>query len=264
MLACGAVPRAAGARSLESAGDRPGAGAEAPPVEKRTLSNGLQVWVMGVHKVPTVHLELAVRAGIAADPARKFGLASLAADMLDEGAGSRNALEIADAIDFLGAELSATGAVDATYVDLHVPVARLGRRAADHGGRRRAADVSGGRAEAAARGTARLAARDPGRSGAADPGRLPALVFGPTASLRHRRSIGTAASLKAITVADLKAFHAAHTGRRTRCWSSPATSPPTRWCRSSRRAFGGWKGTAARSRARCRRRAAADRAAACT
>jgi zinc protease len=37
-----------------------------PPVERRTLSNGLQVWVMGVHKVPTVHLELAVRAGVAA------------------------------------------------------------------------------------------------------------------------------------------------------------------------------------------------------
>ena len=45
--------------------------------------------------------------------------------MLDEGAGTRNALEIADAVDFLGAELSAIGAVDASYVDLHVPVARL-------------------------------------------------------------------------------------------------------------------------------------------
>ena len=74
-----------------------------PPVEKRTLSNGLQVWIMGVHKVPTVHLELAIRAGVAADPAGKFGLASLTADMLDEGAGTRNALQIADAVDFRGA-----------------------------------------------------------------------------------------------------------------------------------------------------------------
>ena len=84
------------------------------PVEKRTLSNGLQVWIMGVHKVPTVHLELTIRAGTAVDPAEKFGLASLTADMIDEGAGTRNALEIADAVDFLGAELSADAAVDAT------------------------------------------------------------------------------------------------------------------------------------------------------
>src|SRR5258708_39291767 len=80
---------------------------------------------MGVHKLPTVHIELALRAGIAADRPGKFGLASLTADMLDEGAGTRNALEIADAVDFLGADLTATGDVDASYVDLHVPVARL-------------------------------------------------------------------------------------------------------------------------------------------
>ena len=28
-----------------------------PPLETRTLSNGLQVRIIGVHKVPTVHLE---------------------------------------------------------------------------------------------------------------------------------------------------------------------------------------------------------------
>jgi len=45
--------------------------------------------------------------------------------MLDEGAGSRNALEIADAIDYLGAQLTAGASWDAAFVDLHVPVARL-------------------------------------------------------------------------------------------------------------------------------------------
>jgi len=95
------------------------------PLEKRTLSNGLQIQVMGVHKVPTVHIELAIRTGSGADPAGKFGLASLTADMIDEGAGSRSALEISDAIDYLGAQLSTTGGVDATFVELHVPVARL-------------------------------------------------------------------------------------------------------------------------------------------
>jgi predicted Zn-dependent peptidase len=180
-----------------------------PPVEKRTLSNGLQVWIMGVHKVPTVHLELTLRASIAADPPAKFGLASLTADMLDEGAGTRNALEIADAIDFLGAELSARGDVDGSYVDLHVPVARL-------------ADALPIMADVVARPTfpeaelkrlreERLASLLETQD---DPAQLiraafPRLVFGPT----HRYgtpSVGTAASLKGITVADLKAFHASY------------------------------------------------------
>jgi zinc protease len=179
-----------------------------PPVENRTLSNGLQVWIMGVHKVPTVHLSLTVRAGIAADPADRFGLASLTADMLDEGAGTRNALEIADAVDFLGAELVATGATDASYVDLHVPVARL-------------TDALPIMADVVARPTfpdAELKRLREERLASLletedDPEELiqaafPRLVFGAT----HRygtSSIGTAASLKAITAADLKAFHAA-------------------------------------------------------
>ena len=42
-------------RSFASAGARSAAGAAPAGLEKRTLSNGLQVWVVGVHKVPTVN-----------------------------------------------------------------------------------------------------------------------------------------------------------------------------------------------------------------
>ena len=165
---------------------------------------------MGVHKVPTVHLELTIRAGTAADPPEKFGLASLTADMLDEGAGTRDALEIADAVDYLGAELSATGAVDASYVDLHVPVARLADALpimADVVARPTFPDAE---LEAPPRGASRLAARDRGRSGAADPGRVSRGWSSARSIGTARRRIGTAASLKGFTVADLKAFHAAH------------------------------------------------------
>lgn len=180
-----------------------------PPLETRTLSNGLQVRVMGAHKVPTVHLELTFRTGVTADPAGKAGVASLTADMLDEGAGSRSALEIADAIDYLGAELTTAGGIDATFVDLHVPVARL-------------ADALPVMADVVARPTfpeaelnrlreERLASLLEMQD---DPEQLitvafPRLLFGAP----HRYgtpSIGTAASLKGITVADLKAFHAAN------------------------------------------------------
>jgi predicted Zn-dependent peptidase len=161
-----------------------------------------------MHKVPTVQLELAVRAGSAADPEGKFGLASLTADMLDEGAGDRTALQIADVIDFLGAELTTTAAVDAAFADLHVPIARLADALpvfADVIARPTFPDTELKRVREE-RLTSLIQARD-------DPEQLvrfafPRIVYGP----RHRygtAQMGTAASLQGFSVADLKAFHAA-------------------------------------------------------
>jgi zinc protease len=96
-----------------------------PQIQKRQLSNGLPVWIVELHEVPVVQVNLIVMAGSADDPAGKYGIASLTTAMLTEGAGSRAALEIADAVDFLGADLGAGSAIDASAVRLHVPVARL-------------------------------------------------------------------------------------------------------------------------------------------
>jgi zinc protease len=215
-----------------------------PPLEKRTLSNGLQVWIMGVHKVPVVHVELAVRAGIAADPAGKFGLASLAADMLDEGAGGRDALAIADAIDFLGAELSTFGAADATYVDLHVPAARL-------------ADALPVMADVVARPSfpdAELKRLRDERLASLlemqdDPEQMiqlafPRLVFGQ----RHRygtATIGSAASLQGISAADLKSFHASqfHPSNAVLVVAGDVSADAV--VPMLERAFGSWKGAPA-------------------
>ena len=75
--------------------------------------------------MPVVQANLVVLSGSGDDPAGKFGVANLTAAMLVEGAGSRSALEIADAVDFLGADLVANGGSDGSAVRLHVPVARL-------------------------------------------------------------------------------------------------------------------------------------------
>src|SRR5262245_37254139 len=96
-----------------------------PLVQKRQLSNGVPVWIVELHKVPVVQVNLVVLSGTAADPAGKFGIASLAAAMLEEGAGSKSALELADAVDYLGADLGTAAATDSLSVRLHVPVARL-------------------------------------------------------------------------------------------------------------------------------------------
>ncbi|HEV8610069.1 MAG TPA: pitrilysin family protein [Thermoanaerobaculia bacterium] len=96
-----------------------------PPVQKLSLGNGVAVLLVEQHEVPVVQLNVVARAGAGADPRDKPGLASLTADMLDEGAGSRSALQIADELDYLGADLQARAGWDSTSVALHVPLKRF-------------------------------------------------------------------------------------------------------------------------------------------
>jgi zinc protease len=96
-----------------------------PPIQKRTLSNGLPVWIVEMHEVPVVDITAIIRSGAAADPAGKYGLASFTAAMLDEGAGKLNALDLADAVDFLGASLTTGSSWDSSTVRLHTAVSKL-------------------------------------------------------------------------------------------------------------------------------------------
>ena len=99
----------------------PAARLQLPTIQKLELRNGLDVWLVEAHEVPLVQVNLVVHAGSGDDPTSQFGLASLTAAMLDEGAGARSALEIADEVDFLGAELGATSSFDSSAVRLNVP-----------------------------------------------------------------------------------------------------------------------------------------------
>lgn len=179
-----------------------------PEIHKRQLSNGLPVWLVELHEVPVAQVNLLVMGGTADDPAGQFGVASLMAAMLEEGAGSRSSLEIADAIDYLGADLAAASAIDSTAVRLHVPVARLGealpiladvalrptfrREELERLRRERLTDI--------------LQARD-------DPATIDAIaygrvLYGPT----HRYGtppFGTAETIKSMTVDDLRTFYRA-------------------------------------------------------
>ena len=96
-----------------------------PPTQKLKLANGVPVLLVELHEVPVVQVNVIVRAGAGADPLDKPGLASLTADMMDEGAGSRTALQIADELDYLGADLGTLARWDASGVALHVPAKRL-------------------------------------------------------------------------------------------------------------------------------------------
>ncbi len=214
-----------------------------PQVQKRTLSNGLPVWIVEMHKVPVAAVTLAVKRGAAADPAGKFGLASLTAEMLDEGAGSRGALEIADAVDFLGATLSTSSAIDSSSIDLHVPVARLGEALpimADVALRPTfpATELERVRKDLL---TSILQARD-------DPAALvqfafPRIVYG----AGHRYGtlpFGTAAAIEKFTIEDLKEFHAQNYVPADSLLIVTGDVNPDAVQRQLESAFGGWKGTA--------------------
>lgn len=177
-----------------------------PSIQKRALSNGLPVWIVELHDVPVAQINLLVFSGSADDPPGRFGAASLASAMLEEGAGTRSALEVADAIDYLGADLSAGSGIDSTAVRLHVPVARL-------------ADALPIMADVALRPTFKKEELDRLRQqrltqmlqGRDDPQTIassafPRVLYGP----RHRYGTptgGTAETIKTFTPDDLREFY---------------------------------------------------------
>src|SRR5919109_1948626 len=96
-----------------------------PPVIRRQLENGLEILVVEHHELPIVDMILVVKTGGEGDPANKPGVATLTAAMLDEGAGRRTSLAIADQEAFLGVDVGTGSGWDQSTVTLHAPVAVL-------------------------------------------------------------------------------------------------------------------------------------------
>jgi len=92
-----------------------------PAFERATLENGLELVVANWPAVPAVDFSLVLDAGYAADAVAadaRLGTASLTMDMLDEGAGGLDALEISDRLDRLGAALNVGADLDTSYVNV--------------------------------------------------------------------------------------------------------------------------------------------------
>src|SRR5207247_10618759 len=96
-----------------------------PAVQTATLPRGREIAVVEMHKVPVVDVQIVLDAGAARDPADLPGLATFTATMLQQGAGRRGALDIADEAAILGAQLNTAASYDAATVSLHVPKLRL-------------------------------------------------------------------------------------------------------------------------------------------
>jgi zinc protease len=93
------------------------------PVE-RTLANGMRVIAFPQHSapkayaVPIIAAQLILRGGASAEGEAEAGLATLTTSLLTQGTVNRSAVEIAQAIDGLGARLEAASGYDASIVSL--------------------------------------------------------------------------------------------------------------------------------------------------
>lgn len=82
--------------------------------------NGMTVILQEAHSLPVVNVQMIIKAGAVLDPEEKAGLAHLTASLLEEGTATRSSTQIADAVDFIGAELSAGGGDDYASASLRV------------------------------------------------------------------------------------------------------------------------------------------------
>ena len=76
-----------------------------PDVKTATLDNGMQIFVVERSELPKVSVTLGTRAGAAADPADKPGLANMVVRTIDMGTKTRQALQIEEALGDLGTSL---------------------------------------------------------------------------------------------------------------------------------------------------------------
>jgi zinc protease len=92
-----------------------------PPIIRFTLSSGLEVAAIRREVAPIVSVALMIRTGAGDDGPELAGLASLTAEMLDEGAGARDALALADELERLGADLWLGSGRDGSQLSVQAP-----------------------------------------------------------------------------------------------------------------------------------------------
>ena len=91
-------------------------GVKIPPHQRTTLDNGVKLILIPRHDVPLIAFEALLRGGARLDPPGRAGVASLLAELLTHGAGSRDAYAFADAVEGAGGHLEADAHSEAIIV----------------------------------------------------------------------------------------------------------------------------------------------------
>ncbi len=87
-----------------------------PPHERVVLDNGTVLVLSEQHDVPLVGLEAVVHGGAVTDPDGLNGMASLLAELIQHGAGRRDAAAFANAFESVGGRLRASAEVEALRI----------------------------------------------------------------------------------------------------------------------------------------------------
>jgi zinc protease len=91
-------------------------GVKIPPHQRFTLPNGAKLILIPRHDVPLIAFEAMLRGGSRLDPEGRAGVASLVAELLTHGAGSRDAYAFADAVEGAGGSFDADAHSEAVLV----------------------------------------------------------------------------------------------------------------------------------------------------
>jgi zinc protease len=87
-----------------------------PQILTDKLSNGLQIYVVQDARLPIAQVQLTFKNGSAADPAKKAGLLYVTALMLNEGAGPHSSLGLSEEFANLGTSVSVGAGKDSAYI----------------------------------------------------------------------------------------------------------------------------------------------------
>jgi zinc protease len=212
-VAKGTVPKGkptGSAVALDPIGDKPVLAAPKPfepaPPQVFQTASGLTVWLVERPELPVVTASMVVPYGSAVDPEDKPGAMALLADMLDEGAGKRSALELSELIASAGASLGVSAGVDgstATLVSLRSKFDTTFEVLADVVARPRFEQDDFGRVKKLWKNTLKKRSDDPMAVGSVV---AAAISYGPKAPYGHP-SLGLLSKADGIELGTLKAAY---------------------------------------------------------
>ncbi len=205
-----------------------------------TLANGLQVYLLEDHTAPLVLLRALVPVGAVDDPPAKLGLTTLTSALVTEsGAGTRSATELDELLEFHAADASSGAGDEYSTVNLSIRSADLTKLFPVFADLIQRPTFDAKRFEVAVDRLLESMRRREDRPDGVASRALGKAVFGPTSLLGREPMLAT---VKAVTVADVKKQHASTWGAKTTRLIITGDFDATALRALLDREFGSWKG----------------------
>lgn len=97
-----------------------------PVVTEKKLPNGLTVVVVERHGAPLISVRMMFNSGVTSEDITSAGLVKMTTNLLTKGTATRSATKIANDIEFLGADIASSVALDSSSVSLGVTSDKIG------------------------------------------------------------------------------------------------------------------------------------------